>query len=403
MKQESIMQRNLTQALCDQYLRCPVCLAEKTLRLDEESNRVACDRCATTYSMRNGIPALMHKDEIGTNCQAFLGLDNCGNKTVNPYTVRKRNIFHLLLGEVLYSLIAVLLVIRHPRAFWGRLHRWCTGRNWSDPVNRALYYGWTNYFNLVLKSGEIAAFNKMGKYISEPSLEIGCGSCETTNMIFRDRMERVTFGCEYFMDNYLSSPEEMYKVIKHYVGGSIQSLPFTSGVLSSVYMVHIIDHIIETDTWFREIHRILKPGGYLVFDGYSNNAFEHLPGARLRRVFSSKWANKYEIRRATRENPYRGGIPLQNTDNFYATGQNILAVSEWAHLAEANGFSLVEHAFFAGGYFPLFMDLEYRGYFPSLIASHIIYCAIDMSLERERAKPLSEAAATNVILVFQKN
>ena len=65
----------------------------------------------------------------------------------------------------------------------------------------------------------------------------------------------------------------MYKVIKNYVGGSINRLPFRLGVFNSVVTVHIIDHIVHIENWFEEISRVLDPGGHLLMTGTSKYAF----------------------------------------------------------------------------------------------------------------------------------
>jgi SAM-dependent methyltransferase len=351
--------------------------------------------------LAHGIPAIMAHEEIHPLSHYFLGWDEKKPETTNPYPVRNISKIRLLIAEFLYFIIACTIWLKNPKKLFQRWYQWIWGSDYSIDVKKALYYGWNNYYNLILKSGERNAFNQMSPYITEPSLEIGCGSCQTTNLIFRDT-NTVTFGCEYFMNTYLTSPDEMYKVVSHYIGGSIKSLPFSSDVFQSIYMVHIIDHISLLDTWFREIHRIIKPGGYLVIDTYSKNIFELLPGVQLRSKISKKWANNYKLWRISKNNPYRGGIPLKSDNEYYATGQNLFSLEEWSQIGEKYGFVLVDHRFFTNSRFSMFMDIEYRGYYPSILSSIPIYFAIDEDILSEKNSPLSEENAGNVILVFQK-
>ncbi|PWR72850.1 class I SAM-dependent methyltransferase [Methanospirillum lacunae] len=392
---------NLSQEICDTYLRCPVCHIEQKLQYDGHLNRITCNNCNTIFPISHDIPALMHHDEIHPLSHQFLGLEQKAGNQKNPFKYRRISVFHVILSEFLYFIISVLFWIKKPRTFIHNWYRWITGTPYSNDVQRALYYGWNNYFNLLLKGGEISAFSKMGSFISEPSLEIGCGSCETTNMIFRDK-KNVTFGCEYFMNNFHNTSGEMYRVIHHYVGGSISSLPFSSNAFQSVYMVHIIDHISLLDIWFKELYRILKPGGFLVMDTYSKYVFDLLPGVRYRSFISKKWALNYKTWRETTENPYRGGIPLKSDNEYYATGRNLFTIEEWKETGEKYGFHLIEHHFFTGKLFALFMDLEYRGYYPSITSTLPIYMAIDETIKSEKTSTLSEEDAGNVILVFQK-
>ena len=393
---------NLTQQLCDCYLCCPQCRGIKSLRLSNQ-NTIECVNCNKKYQMKHGIPALMDEKDFHLSTKKFLGISGA-NKERFPYKLARTKIYKLVLSEILYGLCALYFLYKYG---FKRLLK----REWSHEVCRALYYGWRNYFNLILKGGEIVHFNKIIRYMLEPSLEIGCGSNYTTNMIFRDKLKSVTFGCEYFMDTYLHNENnqdsqsklspEMFKLIRHYIGGSIKSLPFISGVFNSVYMVHIIDHIAETDQLFEELKRILRPGGYLIMSGYSKYVFEHLPGVKLRRFISKTWAERYKIKRITRENPHRGGIPLGLKNDYYSTGMNILSIDEWKKLAGLHEFELIEYNFF-GHNLSFFMDFEYRGYFPSFFFNEIIYSAISEMLEDEKNNQLIEENSTNVVLVFKK-
>lgn len=409
---------NLNQNLCDTFLRCPICYKVKTLQLSDDE--MVCGNCNKSFKMKHGIPALMDEKELGSYSYKFLELEYLREKMSNPYTIvplkfRTIPVYALLflIGEVLWGSLSFYFLCKFLYKYGLKeLAKLFITRAKCDEVNKALYYGWWNYFNLILKAGEIVGFNKMSKYISEPSLEIGCGGSGTSNMIFRDKLDSVTFGCEYFMDTYLSNVRgetlstgmspDMFKLIKHYVGGSIRSLPFDSKVFNSVYLVHIIDHIVDRDIWFKEINRILKPGGYVVISGYSKYVFDHFPGVSFRKILSKGWAEKYKSKRVTRENPYRGGIPLMNNSNYYATGMNLLTVSEWRKVAEPFGFELADNVFFGNKWFSFFTDMEYRGYYPSLFFNEIIYSAISKMVEDEKKSALPEEKSTNVVLVFRK-
>ncbi len=398
------MAENITSEICRTYLRCPVCHVESALKIDSKSQKIICENCLQSYAVAHDIPALMPPDEIHPLSYRFLGWDN-NTRIINPYSNTKNTILSFALygiaSEFLYLFIGVCIWVRKPKVGVRKFFEWTRGTNFSTEVKNALFYGWKNYFNLILKSGEITAFNRMNSYIREPSLEIGCGSCETTNMLFRDS-NKVTFGCEYFMDTYLASQEDLYKVIRHYVGGSIKSLPFSSNVFQSVYMVHIIDHITLLDDWFKEIHRIIKPDGFLVMDTYSKNVFDSMPGVWWRSKISQNWAEKYKLWRISKENPNRGGIPLKSDNTYYATGQNLLSLEEWGVVAERYGFELVDYYYFTDSLFSIFLDIEYRGFYPSITGSIPIYLAIDEKINQEKKGMLTEKEAGNIILVFQK-
>jgi ubiquinone/menaquinone biosynthesis C-methylase UbiE len=356
-----------------------------------------CNNCGFEPKVRFGIPALISNEELGIHSHNFLNLPVNERRNKTPHKKRNLNFLQRLFCQETIHFFNVLLF----SCKFG-LKKMLKQR-YDKRVEKALYYGWKNYFNLILKAGEILQFNKMKKYIMEPSLEIGCGGSQTTNMIFRDSLESITFGCEYFMNNFLNVQgrlsEEMYKVIKDYVGGSIKSLPFRTGIFKSVIMVHILDHIVQIDQCFKEINRVLKEEGCLIMTAYSKNTFEHLPGAKSRKIFSAEWSKRYKERRITMDNP-RGSL-LRSDFEYDATGQNMFSIEEWKEIAKTHGFEVVDYAFF-GNYFSYFMDIEYRGYCNSLLFNQFIYAAISEIIEREKVNPLSEKESTNIILVFKK-
>lgn len=385
----------LNQSVVDFYLRCPECYSEETLKYNID--KMVCNNCGFKPEVRFGIPVLIANKETGSHSYEFLNLPSGERKVKSPYKKRSLNLFQRVFCREAVHFFNTLYFIFKLGLKKMLLRKHCR------VVDRALYYGWKNYFNLILKAGEMVQFNRMNKYIMEPSLEIGCADSRTTNMIFEDSIKSITFGCEYFMDNFLNGKEglsdEMFKVIKYYVGGSFRALPFRTGIFNSIIMVHIIDHIVDIGQGLKEISRILKPGGYLVMTGFSKYTFENLPGVRLRKIFSKKWSNRYKEERLAKNNPR--GSPLKSDFEYDATGQNIFSIEEWRGIAKAYGFEVKDYGFF-GKYFSYFKDIEYRGYHNSILFNRFIYAAISEIIERERRRPLSEEASTNIILVLKK-
>tara|TARA_B100000965_G_scaffold103884_1_gene85505 strand:- start:553 stop:1752 length:1200 start_codon:yes stop_codon:yes gene_type:complete len=386
----------LDQSVVDSYLRCPKCYSEGLLKYNRDE--MICNNCGSVSKVKFGIPALLGNEEVGIGSNKFLGLTD---KVSNLYKKRGMNPFRRVVGqELMHFFNFIYFTIKFGV-------KKILKQKYCHEVERALYGsgGWKNYFNLILKSGEIYQFNRMKKYIVEPSLEIGCSDCATTNMIFKENVEHITFGCEYFMDGFLNVNDRnrlsdgMYKVIKNYVGGSIKSLPFRSSIFASLYMVHIIDHIVNIAPLFNEINRILKPGGYFVMSSFSKNVFENLPGVKLLKLFSSRWSENYKEQRVTRNNPR--GSKLKSNYEFDATGQNLFSIEEWREIAEKYGFEVIDYAFF-GKYFSHFMDIECRGYYNSKLFNKFIYAAISEMVDQEKINPLLEKESTQIILVLKK-
>jgi len=161
---------------------------------------------------------------------------------------------------------------------------------YCSEVKRALFYDKINYMILCLKACEKVQFDKMIKYIREPSLEIGCANNKTTNLIFGDTVKNITYGCDYFMLDHLFKGSDFYKqrneVINHHIGAGIP-LPFKSNSFQSIVMVHIIDHI-DIELWLDDIYRVLRPGGHIIMSGFSKYTFDNFPTVKCRRFFSER-------------------------------------------------------------------------------------------------------------------
>jgi len=62
---------------------------------------------------------------------------------------------------------------------------------------------------------------------------------------------------------------------------------------------------------------------------------------------------------------------------------------------------LVDHSFF-GRYYPHFKEIEFRGYYNSYLFTQFIYAAISAMVEDEKATPLNEKDASNLLFVLKK-
>ena len=395
----------LNQAVCDKYLSCPNCYSNTPLKYGKEN--IFCRECGFTAEINYGIPCLIKKEDRGGCSQKFLRSEqkDIGEIIQIPFKGWRHGFLRTFFGQEIIHFLNLLYF-----AFRFSLKNIVFRKVRCADLEKALAIKgfYRGYFQLYLKTSEKIQFRKMKKYIQKETLEIGCGECQATNFIFEDIVDSITFGCEYFMDAYLNNEtfinkerhEKLHQVIEYHIGGSITSMPFQSGVLGSVVMVHIVDHIVDVDQLFSEISRILKPGGYLLMTSYSKKVFDHLPGVKLRSFFSKKWGVVYKERRITKHCS-SGGL-LKSDFVYNASGQNLLSINEWKELALRFGFELAEFSFF-GKYFSHFMDIGTRGYYNSLLFNNYIHSILSEMIEYEKKIPLSEEDATNVMLVFKKS
>lgn len=89
-------------------------------------------------------------------------------------------------------------------------------------------------------------------------LDLGCGHGSNTRVLFGDRPDLEVVGLD------LSE-----KAVTDYLGerpglvGDAEHLPFAAGAFDLVVSDDVVEHLVDTDSYAREIHRILKPGGHL--------------------------------------------------------------------------------------------------------------------------------------------
>ena len=89
-------------------------------------------------------------------------------------------------------------------------------------------------------------------------LDIGCG----TGLILEEITDQTfAIGMDFSM-KALGFCQK--RNLKHLVRGDVSNLPIASGGLELVLALDLLEHIEDDGALMKEIHRILKPGGYLL-------------------------------------------------------------------------------------------------------------------------------------------
>jgi len=91
-------------------------------------------------------------------------------------------------------------------------------------------------------------------------LDVGCGP--TGICYFLDA--KTNFGLDPVADQYEQWNGHWGKKIQ-LVPGTGEKMPFTNDSIDTVFCINCIDHTLDPDAILREISRVLKPGGLLVF------------------------------------------------------------------------------------------------------------------------------------------
>jgi len=93
-------------------------------------------------------------------------------------------------------------------------------------------------------------------------LDVGCGDGNFTAFVQDKLPNSEIYGVDY-------SPKAVKKAIERGVRASCvdlasDQLPFDSGFFDAVFAGEVVEHVLDTDHFFHEIRRVLRPGGHFI-------------------------------------------------------------------------------------------------------------------------------------------
>jgi len=110
-------------------------------------------------------------------------------------------------------------------------------------------------------------------FMNDPILELGIGGgvisnnlqvkLQNSNLVGLDVSRKMLEACKANLSHYSQARDASLIV------GDIFHLPFRSSSLNSVITVRLIPNLVENDLALKEVARILKPGGQIIFDIYN--------------------------------------------------------------------------------------------------------------------------------------
>jgi SAM-dependent methyltransferase len=98
----------------------------------------------------------------------------------------------------------------------------------------------------------IKSLKKNLGYLSGKLVDIGCGKKPFNDLIFSNCISYI--GLEYQKTQHGLSEVDVI--------GDALGLPFYSSSVDTVISFQVMEHVLEPDIFLKEIHRILRPGGY---------------------------------------------------------------------------------------------------------------------------------------------
>ncbi len=129
------------------------------------------------------------------------------------------------------------------------------------------------------------------RFLEGPVLDIGIGE-GTIGLWFQSFLPRIDVGLDaLFSQSKTAFDMRAYEMT---TTGLAEALPFRDGSFSSVLSVCVMEHVKDVEEAFREIYRVLRPGGHLVMTVISETHDEGLlPRYLLRKMGLSGAADRY--------------------------------------------------------------------------------------------------------------
>lgn len=144
----------------------------------------------------------------------------------------------------------------------------------------------------VWRPHEIATFENLE--MSKPILDIGCGDGQFVRITFSNKL---TYGMDISEKNLIKA--KSYNTYRKYLLGDIHTIPLPNNSIKTVFSNSVFEHIENLEPVIKEINRVLKFNGKLIFT-------THLPSSRkfnsvillrkLRLTFIANWVEKIFIK-----------------------------------------------------------------------------------------------------------
>jgi SAM-dependent methyltransferase len=231
-----------------------------------------------------------------------------------------------IIFSVLYISVSTVFAIIHRIIFYKSYDR-KTGR-FGDYIEQFAEVPGVGF----MKALEGNLFSRQN--IISPSLEIGIETGVISNLHFKGK--KIDIGSEYAIE-HLSDAQNI-ALWNHKVAFDIRHMPFKDNTFNTVLAVHVMDHFSELDESFKEIKRVLKPGGKFTFSLFSYYYLLASPLSLILSIIGLKHLAEWN-----------GRIRAAQRGTF-----NTYTINEWKDITSKYGMHVVHAHYFLGGYVKYF-------------------------------------------------
>lgn len=186
------------------------------------------------------------------------------------------------------------------------------------PLNKQNYYrerykqrrrGWRT------SGEELESLARKHLHAESRVLDVGCGRGGVLELFWRDVALPIGADPDYLsLEEHRTRPQPSAISQMPLVTALAERLPFHAGEFDAVLAVWVLEHLPQPRTAFREIARVLKPGGHFIFLTpnawhpliWANHASQMLPAvqkALIPRLYGRAEADTFQVH-------YRANTPL---------------------------------------------------------------------------------------------
>jgi len=148
------------------------------------------------------------------------------------------------------------------------------------------------YYDRLREANETPAFSlalhEYDQFAGKKALDIGCGNGYVLSRYAKEGAD--VYGID-ITSTAIRISQKRFKLMNltgHFQQANMQELPFPGGTFDCVSCMGVAHHTPDPEKGVREIHRVLKPGGRLIFMVYHRNSVLYRAGFLVHGLLQGK-------------------------------------------------------------------------------------------------------------------